>query len=68
MAKTNIPPVKAPVHTLPRGDARRDQRIFRAVQARRRLASPRGGGRAWINGREVGGPDSRYEHLAAVYD
>jgi hypothetical protein len=68
MAETNIPPMKAPVHTLPRGDSRRDQRMSRVVQARRRLSSPRGGGRAWINGREVGGADSRYAHLASVYD
>jgi hypothetical protein len=25
-------------------------------------------GRAWINGREVGGADPRYAHLAAGYD
>ena len=69
MAETKIPPMKAPVHTLPRGRARRrDQRMSRVIQARRRLSSPRGGGRAWINGREVGGPDSRYAHLSAVYD
>ena len=67
MAETNMPPMKAPVHTLPRG-ASRDQRMSRVIQARRRLSSPRGGGRAWINGREVGGPDSRYAHLASVYD
>jgi hypothetical protein len=24
-------------------------------------------GRAWINGREVGGPDPRFAHLAALY-
>jgi hypothetical protein len=69
MAETNIPPMKAPVHTLPRGDdSHRDQRMSRVIQARRRLTSPRGGGRAWINGREVGGPDYRYAHLSAIYD
>ena len=67
MAETKIPPMKAPVHTLPRGESH-DQRMSRAIQARRRLSSPRGGGRAWINGREVGGSDSRYAHLSAVYD
>jgi hypothetical protein len=25
-------------------------------------------GRAWINGREVGGADPRYQHLARSYD
>ena len=82
MAEANIPPMKAPVHTLPRGEtdghakhlasmpnpSRHDQRMSRVIQARRRLTSPRGGGRAWINGREVGGADRRYDHLAAVYD
>ncbi len=67
MADTKINPVKTPVHTLPRG-ASRSQRMSRAIQARRRLSSPRGGGRAWINGREVGGDDSRYSHLSASYD
>ena len=68
MAQTNMPPMKAPVHTLPRGRNGHDQRMSRVIQARRRLTSPRGGGRAWINGREVGGPDLRYSHLSAVYD
>lgn len=81
MAEANIPPMKAPVHTLPRGEKpHRDQRMSRVIQARRRLEGfvkddksfaphpPRGGGRAWINGREVGGPDSRYTYLAAIYD
>jgi hypothetical protein len=74
MAETKIPPMKAPVHTLPRADGsragsrRRDQRMSRVIQARRRLSSPRGGGRAWINGSEVGGADSRYAHLSAIYD
>ena len=68
MAETKIPHMKAPVHTLPRDVGSRDQRMSRVIQARRRLSSPRGGGRAWINGREVGGPDSRYAHLSAVYD
>ena len=67
MAETKIPPMKAPVHTLPRGQDR-NQRMSRVIQARRRLSTPRGGGRAWINGREVGGPDSRYAHLSVVYD
>jgi hypothetical protein len=67
MSETKMPPMKTPVHTLPRGGGR-DQRMSRVIDARRRLSSPRGGGRAWINGREVGGPDSRYAHLSAIYD
>lgn len=71
MLETKIPPMKAPVHTLPLAGAysRRDLRMSQAIQARRFLhPSPRRGGRAWINGREVGGPDSRYAHLSSVYD
>jgi hypothetical protein len=37
-----------------------DRRVGQAVTARRNL-NP---GRAWINGREVGGTDPRYGHLA----
>ncbi len=67
MSESRIPYVKQPVTGLPRGTDR-DQRMSRPVQARRRLISPRGGGRAWINGREVGGADPRYVHLAGTYD
>ncbi len=67
MRDENINPVKRPVTSLPRGGVR-DQRLSRAIQARRRLRSPRGGGRAWINGREVGGADPRYAHLATIND
>ena len=38
----------------------------RAVNARR--DSARGVGRAWLNGREVGGTDPRYAHLEASHD
>jgi hypothetical protein len=34
----------------------------RVIEASRRLHQPTG--RVWLNGREVGGPDPRYEHLA----
>ena len=37
-------------------------------RAARRPAKERPYGRAWINGREVGGADPRYAHLAAGYD
>ncbi len=67
MRDENMTIVNQPVQSLPRGRAR-DQRLSRAVQARRRLTSPRGGGRAWINGREVGGADPRYAHLATIND
>ena len=31
-------------------------------------ADSSGTGRAWINGREVGGGDPRFDHLAVSYD
>ncbi|CAN5205504.1 hypothetical protein BH20ACT20_BH20ACT20_01640 [soil metagenome] len=67
MPESKLPHVKQSVTRLPR-NTDRDRRMFRTVQARRRLTSPRGGGRAWINGREVGGSDPRYAHLAGSYD
>ncbi|MEJ7750989.1 MAG: hypothetical protein WKF32_06025 [Thermoleophilaceae bacterium] len=67
MPDTKLPHVKQSVTRLPR-NTDRDRRMLRTVQARRRLTSPRGGGRAWINGREVGGSDPRYAHLAGSYD
>jgi hypothetical protein len=44
-----------------------DRRVGRATDARRDLTNRRGG-RAWINGREVGGADPRYIHLSDSYD
>jgi hypothetical protein len=44
----------------------RDPRMPRAIEARRRLRRPTG--RAWLNGREVGGIDPRYAHLASSHD
>lgn len=67
MSETKIPRMKQPVTSLPRR-TERDRRMSRTVQARRRLTSPRGGGRAWINGREVGGTDPRWHHLSAGHD
>jgi hypothetical protein len=51
----------------------RENRISRAVDALRRLEgveteTERVHGRAWINGREVGGPDRRFEHLHVFHD
>ena len=53
-----------------RGDLHRadgDRRVGRAIDARRGLATS-GVGRAWINGREVGGADPRYIHLSKSHD
>ena len=44
-----------------------DRRVGRAIDARRDLTNRRGG-RAWINGREVGGADPRYIHLSESHD
>jgi len=67
MEPTNISSVRHPPQKIPPG-ARRDQRLMPTIQARRRLDSPRRGGRAWINGREIGGPDPRYTHLDGTHD
>ena len=54
---------------LPIRGGRRGRGGLTANQASgRRLSSPRGGGRAWINGREVGGADKRWAHLQTSYD
>lgn len=44
-----------------------DRRVGRAIDARRDLTNRRGG-RAWVNGREVGGADPRYIHLSESHD
>jgi hypothetical protein len=45
-----------------------DRRVGQVIKARRELASQRVGGRAWLNGREVGGADPRYAQLEASHD
>ena len=72
----------ADVIPIPAGGVRR-RRLEQATRARRRLeaagrgrerepsrASDRGAGagRAWLNGREVGGAARRYAHLGRVHD
>lgn len=57
---------EAPVIPL-RAARERRARTSRAIEARRRLNSPRGG-RAWINGREVGGASERFRHLGRTHD
>ena len=42
--------------------------MLRAIAAKRRLEESATRGRAWINGREVGGADQRYAHLARSHD
>jgi hypothetical protein len=45
-----------------------DRRVGLIIKARRELATQRVGGRAWLNGRELGGADPRYTHLEASDD
>ena len=45
-----------------------DRRVGQVIKARRGLATNRVGGRAWLNGREVGGTDPRYTYLEASHD
>jgi len=54
------PMTSAQVVQLPRRPARR-----RRPRPRPR---PDGCGRAWINGREVGGTDPRFDHLSFAHD
>jgi hypothetical protein len=42
-----------------------DRRVGQIIKARRELATHRVGGRAWLNGREVGRAHPRYMHLDA---
>ena len=54
----------------------RGRRVSRAVAARRRIKTAgrerrsleRTGGRAWVNGSELGGTSSRYAHLGVAFD
>ena len=55
--------VNVPVISMPQGAARR-RRLAQTVEARRKLAR----GRAWINGREIGGTDPRWAHLSVSHD
>ena len=70
----------AEVIAIPTGGGRR-RRLEQVTRARRRLDAARrgrepsravdrgaGAGRAWLNGREVGGPARRYAHLGRVHD
>jgi hypothetical protein len=53
----------------------RGRRVSRAMAARRRLdrgserrRDRRGGGRLWVNGRELGGAATRFAHLTQSFD
>jgi hypothetical protein len=66
MRGKNIPAMNSVVTTLPSGGDR-ERHLARAAERERRVRGRRRG-RAWINGREVGGPDPRFAHLALTYD
>ena len=44
-----------------------DRRVGQIIKARRELVTHRVGGRAWLNGREVGRARPRYIHLEASH-
>ena len=57
------------VVALPEEPERIRRRMVLATAARRRLEpTPPPRGRAWINGREVGGTNPRYAHLHRSHD
>ena len=67
----SLPRTRVPVGRL--SDQRLRMQVRAAQSSRRRLArmgeAPAARvGRAWINGREVGGADPRFAHLAGSYD
>lgn len=68
MKREKIERVKGSSTGLPHGrEGARDQRPAGSDSSRRdvRMGTC---GRAWINGREVGGTDPRFRHLAGTYD
>jgi hypothetical protein len=66
--------------STPRARARRQMRDLAAAARTAAAAAadpnalhpafeePAGRGRAWLNGREIGGPDRRYVHLTRAYE
>ena len=61
---------RATPHTTAAARPRREthDRARRTINARRAVPRPGVGGRAWLNGREVGGVDPRYTHLEPSHD
>jgi hypothetical protein len=56
------------------GRRERGRRVARAIDVRRNLATvdsrrrTRGGGRAWLNGQELGGRRDALSYLGAIHD
>jgi hypothetical protein len=63
----NIGAVRPNLVSLPRG-RERDRLLWRVIESRRLASASPARGRAWINGREVGGTDPRLAHLADSHD
>ena len=61
---------RATPHTTAAARPRREphHQLRQTIKARRALPRPGVGGRAWLNGREVGGVDPRYTHLEPSHD
>jgi hypothetical protein len=68
MSSVNIPPVTTSLLALPRRPLQ--PRAVQAAHADRDRGRAAGGtqGRAWINGREVGGTEPRLAHLGGGHD
>jgi hypothetical protein len=58
--------MKSSVTQLERVEGRRAQSSRGARPGGQRAGRPPG--RAWLNGREIGGPDLRYAHLGVTHD
>ena len=59
----------ARIVSLPEEPKRTRSRVLSAIAARQRLeGGSRPQGRAWINGREVGGSNPRFAYLRRSYD
>ena len=55
--------------TTPRTQARRRMRdLAAAARFAATVQEPPRGGRAWLNGSEIGGHDRRYAHLTRAYE
>ena len=67
------PVVSISTASTARARAQRNLRnLAAAAQAAATAAAPRSpaprGGRAWLNGHQLGGPDARYDGLARAHD
>jgi hypothetical protein len=66
MRSVNIPPMTTPLLRL--APRRQSQRRTAPLDRDRRRNGGGTRGRAWINGREVGGTEARFAHLLGGHD